>query len=58
MLIALQNFRIRQVLLVSLEDGGSVHNWVERGPFLEEDVDELVGHQARRGLDLPVDAGM
>lgn len=24
---------------------------VERGPFLEENVDELVGHEARSGLD-------
>lgn len=42
MLVSLKSFRVGKILLVCLENGRSVDNWIKRSPFLEEDVDKLI----------------
>lgn len=40
--IVFQGIAIIQILFISLENGRAMHDRVQRGPFLEEDVNELV----------------
>lgn len=35
-----------------------MNNRIERSPFLEEDVDELIGYEPRRRANSLVDTGM
>lgn len=44
---ALQRLSVGKVLFVGLENGRAMDHWVERGPFLEVDVDELIRHETR-----------
>ena len=48
MCISLERFHIRNKLFVRLENRGAVDNRIKRGPFLEENVDELIRDESRR----------
>lgn len=54
----LHGFDVCKVLLVSLEDGWAMDHRVERGPFLEVDVDELIRDQPRGRFNRPVPTNM
>lgn len=47
----LQRFHAIQILFVGFENGRTMDNWIKRSPFLEENVDELIGHKSRRRLN-------
>lgn len=57
MFVGHKRLLVREVVVVCLEDRRTVDDGIEWRPLLEEDVDELVGHEARRRLDGLVMAG-
>lgn len=48
--IFFQRLGVVQVLLVGFQDSGAMHHGVQWGPFLKENIDELIRHETRRRL--------